>query len=185
MSEQIKIGYGYRRLEVGEIVIAGDEFLNGEKWCVTSISAIGNKIGSVWVTHRRRINAGDGYRLLSVDERVQEGDEYIDWDAECDWNPVSDSVGYKAGIRAEEVGLDAFRRKVVSSLEGSTPVKKREEIFYVIDESDNIGSKPFPSEEEARLEAHRRAEKYKSNQLVLRATLRIEPVMSSNVIFLS
>ena len=80
------VGVGYRRLQNGERIQAGDEFhmSPSDVWSLTS--NVGYFVNSSSLTYRRKVEqrrptpcafAGEGYRFLKAGERFQEGDECV------------------------------------------------------------------------------------------------------------
>lgn len=83
-DSRIRVGYGYRLLEIGEIICPGDEFTkNGTNW-ESSCLRIGytqnrfntdpKDMGSDW-PRRRKIDVGEGYELLPVGAQLKAGDQ--------------------------------------------------------------------------------------------------------------
>lgn len=172
VMNEINPEYGYRLLELGTIINIDDEYFDyiQQQWTVSEPQALGHKIGPAWAPHRRKIDVGEGYRLLPVGEKTIEGDQY-----------QSPNTG-KWYLASDKFVSDwaAYRRKVetitgnylVGCFAGTALPPADKATFYVRDENGYIDPDVYSTEEEARIEAQRRAVKYGTPQLVLRAVLR-------------
>lgn len=116
MSNELNVGDGYRRLELGEMIAESDEFLDSSYvWKKVPGNCTAFEINRHHFPHRRRKAAtpaaGDGYRLLNANEIVEEGDEAFATSL-SQWRKCGQSIGTPAGKWISS-SYPAFRRKVV------------------------------------------------------------------------
>lgn len=96
MSDEVNPGDGYRLLEIGEVIKAGDEIYCASGWCPRK-DTIGTKQTAAMVETRRKIdepweNPGEGWRLLLPGEiAVRKTDECRN--EYCEWEPVAGLSG--------------------------------------------------------------------------------------------
>lgn len=109
-------GEGWRWVEVGETLQAGDELPDDSgEWCGTGM--VGEACDSE-CRYRRRVepapvqpDPGEGWRLLQSGETIQRGDEVFGGTM---WWKVSDAVG----LRLKESRVGKYRRRVEPQAQG-------------------------------------------------------------------
>lgn len=104
-----EVGYGYRRLRVGEAIEPGDDYWNAisGRW---EASMVAGQCGTECGKRRRKIDPGEGWEIVPAGEILEDGDMFLGSDGT--WYLCEGAVGLRAGPDALAPALPAFRRRI-------------------------------------------------------------------------